>query len=295
MISCELLKEIESLQLRAKYLASDVLCGQYASLFKGVGIEIDQVREYVINDDIRHIDWKVSARTGETHVKVFREERELTLMIVLDLSASLVFGSTKRFKHEAAAELAVILSYLAIKNNDKVGLIIFSNQIEEYIPPQKGKAHIAHIARAILSFDRSKAKRGTDSGPLIDFLLRTLAKRSLVFLISDFFSFSFPKSFNTLALKHELNCVRVEDTREFQVPRGLGTVEVIDAETGESLWVDTSSSEFSENLRTISEYLRTSLEKFCRRKGIGYFRFNTEEGAMRPLIRFLARDSKRGK
>ncbi|MCX6129405.1 MAG: DUF58 domain-containing protein, partial [Proteobacteria bacterium] len=209
MLAPELISRIRRLELKAGHLASEVLAGEYKSAFKGRGWEFDEVREYQHGDDVRSIDWNVTARMGQPFVKIFREQREMTLMLLVDLSSSLYFGSGARTKHETAAELAAVLAFLAIRQKDKVGLMVFSDHIELYIPPSKGRAHVWSIIRSILSHKAQGQKTDLD-GALRTFL-QIRQRRCLSFLLSDFLAEGYEKSLQHIALRHELVCMKIED------------------------------------------------------------------------------------
>ncbi len=284
MLSAELLKQIKSLQLWAGHLANNTLVGEYSSAFKGVGMEFDEVREYIPGDDIRSIDWNVTARMNQPFIKVFREEREMTLMLMVDVSASQRFGSHERFKHELSTELAAVLAFLAIKNNDKVGLIVFSDHVEHFIPPKKGRAHVWQIIRSVLTHQGKGRK--TDLAEAVQAFLRLQKKRSQCFLISDFRMEGFDKSLRYLAKKHELICVATSDQREILLSDS-GLVRLVDAETGESMIVDSSDRRFRERLKNIERERLDQLKSFMLRNKIDFFEVTTEENVVDPLMRYL--------
>ncbi len=236
MIPPELLSRIRRLELRASHLASDLLSGEYASAFKGRGWEFDEVREYLTGDDLRSIDWNVTARMGSPYVKVFREEREMTLMLLVDVSSSLFFASQYQGKHELAAELAAVLAFLAIRHQDKVGLILFSDHVEHYIAPSKGRAHVWNIIRSVLGHQAQG--RGTDLSGALRFFMNVRKRRTLTFLLSDFWADSYRTQLKQLAQRHELVCTRILDPREQTLP-DVGAVMLEDKETGQRLVVDT--------------------------------------------------------
>lgn len=243
-IAPELLARIRRLEIKASHLASDLLQGEYASAFKGRGWEFDEVRAYQVGDDLRSIDWNVTARMGDPYVKVFREEREMTLMLLVDVSSSLYFGSQRQQKHEVAAELAAVLAFLAIRHHDKVGLLLFSDHVEHYIPPSKGRAHVWNIIRSVLGH---KAQgQGTDLGGALKFFLNVRRRRCLAFVISDFWAEAYRSPLKQLAQRHELVCARILDPRERELP-DVGAVMLEDQESGEHLLVDTRELQASWN------------------------------------------------
>lgn len=239
MISEELAKKIRILQITTRKVVNDVLAGEYGSVFRGRGMEFDEVREYMPGDDVRTIDWNVTARTGHPYVKRFVEERELTVIFLVDLSASGAFGSVKKLKNEIAAELCALLAFSAVKNNDKVGLVVFTDQVEMFIPPKKGTTHVLRVIRELLNFRPRKAK--TDIINALDYLGKVTTKRSVVFLVSDFQAEGFEKSMRVISKRHDLIAVTVVDPREVRLPN-VGLIELEDAETGELVLVDTGSA-----------------------------------------------------
>ena len=213
----EVIRRIRSIHIRTNYLANDVMAGEYESAFRGRGMEFEEVREYAFGDEIRSIDWNVTARMGHPYVKLYREERELTMMLLIDLSTSQRFGSGKRFKSELAAELAAVLAYTAIKSNDKVGLIIFTDRVEKFIPPKKGRGHVWRVIREILSF--TPARKDTEIGAALEYLNRVVNRRSITFIISDFLTSGFEKSLKIANQKHDIVAVHLSDPRENPSPR----------------------------------------------------------------------------
>ncbi|HHS12510.1 MAG TPA: DUF58 domain-containing protein, partial [bacterium] len=256
MIPREILKKVHRLEITTRGLVNDVFSGEYHSVFKGRGMEFSEVREYQVGDDIRTIDWNVTARYGKPFVKVFEEERELTVILMVDASSSGEFGSFDRMKGEIGVEICALLAFSAIKNNDKVGLIIFTDQVEKYIPPRKGKSHVLRVLRELLYF--KPEDRMTDVGGALEFLNRVARRRSVVFLVSDFLSKDFERPLRIANKKHDLVAVHLVDPRETELP-DVGYLELEDAETGERILVDTSDS----HLRRL--YAETSAEIMTRR------------------------------
>jgi uncharacterized protein (DUF58 family) len=242
----ELLKKVRRIQITTKHAVNDVFAGQYHSTFKGRGMEFDEVREYVPGDDIRSIDWNVTARTGLPHIKKFVEEREMTVMLVVDISASHLFGSGAQMKRDLAAEVAAVLAFSAIRNNDRIGLILFAEEVEKYIPPKKGTRHVLRLVREMLS--HKPQGKGTNMVPALDYLNHVSTHKNVTFLISDFmFSDNYEQLLKISARRHDLISVVIGDKREIAWPN-IGIVNWHDAETGEKMLVDTSSRKVREKL-----------------------------------------------
>lgn len=289
MLSPEILKEIRGLELRAGHLVTDALAGDYVSAFKGRGMEFDEVREYVPGDDVRAIDWNVTARMRAPFVKVFREEREQTLMLMVDVSPSQAFGTGARLKREQAAELAAILAFLAIRSNDKVGLVVFSDHVEQYFPPKKGRAHVFRIIREVLTH-RGEGRR-TDIAGALDFVVNVHSRRTTCFLISDFWAADFETSLKLAARRHDLVAVRTLDPREAKlVPAGFVTF--VDSETGAEAVVDTSDRRVRAAYEAAVKDRDERLSTLLKRTGISGFRLETGGSVTAPLIAYL-RDRER--
>ena len=271
---------------------TDVLAGEYLSVFKGSGIEFEKVREYWTGDDVRSIDWNVTARMNAPFVKEFREEREQTLMLLVDVSASLRFGSQALFKNELSAELVAILAFLAVKNKDKVGCILFSDQVELYLPPQKGKAYIWSILRSILTFEAKSHK--TDIRCALEALLRYTKRRSLCFVISDFIAEGYEQSLAHVAKKHDLICVEVSDPLEHELG-GLGFLELEDAETEECITVDTKSHSWQKAFALLQQERELNLRTQFARYGADFFPVLTNESPISALEKFLKQRERRKK
>lgn len=237
----ELARQIRFIQIYTRRVVDDILAGEYQSVFKGRGMEFDEVREYQPGDDVRLIDWNVTARSGHPFVKRYVEERELTVLLAVDISASGSFGSVRKRKSEVAAELCSLLAFSAIRNNDKVGLLLFSQQVERFIPPRKGASHVLRIIREVLGFQPQG--QGTDIGLALDYLGRVLHKRAVVFLLSDFLAADFAKPLGLLARRHDLIGISITDRRELALP-SLGLLHLVDAESGRTRLVDTADSAF---------------------------------------------------
>lgn len=284
MLPAQLLKEIKHIELKAGFIANEVLGGEYLSAFKGQGMEFDAIRTYQFGDDVRNIDWNVTARMNYPHIKVMREEREMTLMLLIDVSASQHFGSTAVFKRESAAELAAVLAFLAIRNNDRVGLILFSDCIEQYIPPAKGRSHVWHIIKSILT--PKTFNHGTDFKQILDFLMKVTHKKHMCFLISDFIAPTLPDVLANVARRHDLIAVRVCDRREAQLSES-GLLDFIDSESGECVTIDTSNNKTRAALQRAEAERQQHLQKLLHRNGIDSFTISTDGSTARPLMEFL--------
>lgn len=290
MLSPEILKEIRGLELKAGHLVNDALAGDYVSAFKGRGMEFDEVREYVPGDDVRAIDWNVTARMRDPFVKVFREEREQTIMLMVDVSPSQAFGSGNRMKREQAAELAAVLAFLAIRSNDKVGLVVFSDHVEQYFPPKKGRAHVFRIIREVLT--HRPAGRRTDIAGALDFVVNVQSRRSTCFVISDFWATDFETSLKLASRRHDLVAVRTLDPREAQLaPAGL--VSFVDSETGAEAVIDTSDKRVRAAYEKEVLQRDERLSSLLRRTGISGFRLETGSSVTAPLITFLRERERR--
>ncbi len=281
MISADLHKKIKKLELKASHLVTDILSGDYQSSFKGRGMEFDEVREYQPGDDIRAIDWNVTARTGQPHIKVFREEREMTLMIMVDVSASLFYGSGRRSKLEVAAEIAAIFAYLALRNNDKVGLLLFSDHVELLIPPRKGRSHIWRIIQSVLSHEPAGGK--TNFSVAVAHYLKLSKRKNLCVFISDFFVEDDQRSsLKQLAARHDTIAVQVADPRELQA-QGAGLVAFRDSETGILSVIDTSSSAVQKELKSEFEHRSLSLQSISRQWGFDLLQLNATDEVIDAL------------
>jgi uncharacterized protein (DUF58 family) len=284
MIPRELAKKIRYIQIYTSKAVNDTLAGEYESVFKGRGMEFEEVRGYQIGDDVRNIDWNVTARTGEPYVKIFREERELTVLFMVDLSASGSFGSVNRIKNEIAAEICALLAFSAIKNNDKVGLLLFTDRVEMFIPPAKGTTHVLRIIRELLNF--SPGRSGTDIGGGIDYIGRVTNKKSVLFLVSDFLQEGYENKIRVLAKKHDLIAVSITDPREVSMP-DCGLVELEDAETGEMLLIDTGSGAFRKQYEMLGIQRLDKLRKLFRSMDVDHIEVMTDRDYLHDLIRFF--------
>jgi len=284
MIPKELAKKIRFIQIHTSRAVNDVLAGEYHSVFKGRGMEFDEVREYAPGDDIRTIDWNVTARTGHPYVKRYVEERELTVMLVVDLSASGSFGTREKLKNEVAAELCALLAFSAIKNNDKVGLIVFTDHIELYIPPKKGVSHVLRVIRDLLNFEPRRSR--TDVTQALDFLGRVTHRRAVVFLVSDFQAAGYEKRLRIAARRHDLIAVSLTDPREAKLPVA-GLIELEDAESGECIVVDSGSAAVRRRYEALARERADKLAASLRSMGVDQIPVVTGEDYVRDLVRFF--------
>ncbi len=284
MLPKEILKKIRHIEIRTKRLVDDVFSGEYQSVFKGRGMEFAEVREYLPGDDVRSIDWNVTARMGHPYIKKFEEERELTVMFVVDASGSGRFGTTERFKSDLAAELCAILAFSATRNNDRVGLIIFTDRIEKVVPPQKGRRHVLRVIREILYSEPEGT--GTDIPTAIDYLSKVVRRHAVVFLVSDFVADGYERSLATAAKRFDLVAVEVNDPCEFELPNA-GLVDLSDPETGERLLVDTSDRRFRERFAAESARLAEERERLFGRLGVDSIAVRVGEPYVDPLEKFF--------
>lgn len=290
MIPKELIKKIRQIEIRTNRMVNDVLAGEYQSVFKGRGMEFSEVREYQHGDDIRTIDWNVTARTGRPHVKKFVEERELTVMLLVDASSSGEFGTVDRMKGEVAAELSALLAFSAIKNNDRVGLLIFTDAVEQYIPPKKGKKHVLRVIRELLYFKPKKRK--TDISGVLQYLGRVQKRRSVVFLISDFLSGDYEKALQIANGKHDVIAITITDPRELNLPK-VGFIEFQDAETGEEILIDTWSPSVRDLFSHLAVEQRDGRHQLFRSISVDSIDVQTDRPYVDPLVRFFKLRAKR--
>ncbi len=290
MIPREILKQVRRIEISTRGLVNEVFSGEYHSVFKGRGMNFAEVREYQYGDDIRSIDWNVSARAGSPFVKIFEEERELTVMLVVDVSASGDFGTTERFKAEVAVEICALLAFSAIKNNDKVGLIIFSDRIEKFVPPRKGRRHVLRVLRELL-YHRPEG-RGTDIKTALEYLTHVQRKKAVTFLVSDFQDDGFDRALAVAGRRHDVIAIRVGDEREKTLP-ALGYLELEDPETGERVTVNTSDPEFR-NLFAAGVRARAErLSRALRKSRVDVIEVQTGRPYVQPLMRFFRNRARR--
>ncbi len=284
MIPTEVMQQIRRIQIRTSHVVNDILAGQYESVFKGQGMEFKEVREYVPGDDIRMIDYNVTARTGTPHIKLLAEERELTVMLVVDASASGRFGSVDRFKNELAAELCAVLAVSAIKNHDKVGLIIFTDEVELYVPPSKGRRHVLRVIREVLYFEPKG--RGTDIPGALHFLNGVTKRRSVTFLVSDFMATDYENALRVASRRHDVIGVAVSDPREFALP-DVGLVWVRDAETDREVLVDTADKSVRERYAKAAIRRHRERDETLRRTRVDAIHVSTDKPYVDELFRFF--------
>ena len=280
MISRELVKKLKKIEIFTSRLANDQLAGSYHSVFKGRGMAFSEVRQYQPGDDVRFIDWNVSARMNDTYVKVFTEEREMTVMLLVDLSASERFGSVDKPKIETVAEVAALLAFSAIKNNDRVGLILFTDRVERYVPPKKGRSHVMRVVTEILNADPEG--EGTDLGVALDLLGGIGKRRTVAFLISDFIADQYEKPLKVVSAKHDLIPIQIVDPREDELPDvGLALIE--DLETGELVEVDTSDLDVRADYAREAQRQRAAREHLFRRLQLDHVTVSTDRDFVKPL------------
>jgi len=280
----EVLRAVRRIEIRTRRLVEESMGGEYHSVFRGRGMEFSEVREYQIGDDIRSIDWNVSARMGHPFVKKYIEERELTVFLAVDVSGSKDFGSSGRTKGELAAEVAALLAFSAIKNSDRVGAILFTGQVEKYIPPKKGKTHVLRVIREILSYE--PIDRKTDIGAALEYAMRVLSRHCVLFVISDFLSSGYEKALRIAARKYDMVAIAIEDPREETIPP-VGLLEIEDAETGERRIVDTSDRGLRQALERAARDRRAALATSLRSANVDLVRLSTGRPYDVPLIRYF--------
>ncbi len=287
----DLFKKVRKIEIKTRGLSKQIFSGEYHSVFKGRGMTFSEVREYQFGDDIRNIDWNVTARFNHPFVKIFEEERELTVMLIIDVSGSNNFGTQTQLKRELITEIAAVLSFSAIQNNDKVGVIFFSNKIEKFIPPKKGLSHILRIIRELIEF--APEENGTDIAEALRYLTNVIKKRSTAFLISDFMDEGFDKAVQIANHKHDLIAIRVTDKRETEIP-DVGLVRFKDAETGEIMTVDTGSKKFRDKLKSYSVEKMQRLDMLFSKAGVDMVKVYTGEDYVQPLMNmFKKRESRK--
>jgi uncharacterized protein (DUF58 family) len=290
METSELIKKVRKIEIRTKGLVNQIFSGEYHSVFKGRGMAFSEVREYQFGDDIRTIDWNVSARFNHPYVKVYEEERELTVMLLVDVSGSGEFGTILQMKKDIATELCAVLAFSALQNNDKVGVIFFSDIIEKFIPPKKGRTHILRIVRELLDFQPIHRKTNLAEG--LRYLTSAIKKRSIAFLISDFLDEGYDDALKIAARKHDLIGVRLFDPRESELTQ-VGLMRVIDAETGEAVWVDTSDRRVMDRYARWWRDRQEQRTKLLRRCGVDGIDIRIDQSYINPLMNFFRAREKR--
>jgi len=290
MISKELLKKVRKIEITTNRIVNDVFAGEYHSVFKGRGMEFDEVREYQMGDDIRTIDWNVTARYGHPFVKRYVEERELTVMLLVDASSSGEFGTGWQMKGELAVEICALLAFSAIKNNDKVGLIIFTDKIEKVILPKKGRKHVLRVIRELLYF--KPEHKNTDIKLALDYLNKILTRKAIAFLISDFLGSGYEMALNVANKRHDLIGITIQDPREIELPP-LGIIEFEDAETGETIVLDSYDNDIRKTFTEVSLKTHTELEVMFKKLGVDYINVMTDKPYINTLIRFFQKRARR--
>ena len=280
----ELLKKVRKIEIKTKRLSDHIFGGEYQSTFKGRGMAFSEVRQYQYGDDVRAIDWNVTARNNDTFIKVFEEERELTMMLIIDISGSNFFGSKSIFKNEYLTELAATLAFSATKNNDKVGLILFSDNVELYIPPKKGKSHVLRIIRELLEF-KSKSKK-TDINVPLKFVSNILKNKSIAFIISDFISKDYSNSLKIFSSKHDVTGIRIYDQTEAIIPN-LGVIDINDNETGQRLTVNTGSKRVRKKYAEYYNSKRMEFTENFKMSGSGIIECNTQDDYQKKLLKYF--------
>jgi uncharacterized protein (DUF58 family) len=289
METSELLKKVRKIETKTKGLSKHIFSGEYHSAFKGRGMSFSEVRDYQYGDDVRNIDWNVTARTGDPHVKVFEEERELTVMLLVDISQSSFFGTVNQLKSGIITEICALLAFSAINNNDKVGVIFFSSKVEKFIPPKKGKRHILRIIRELLNFEPEE--QGTNIGLALEYFNNVIKKRSICFILSDFISTLFESPLRIAARRHDIIGIHVNDRREQELPN-VGLIRALDAETGTTRWLDTSSkkvrADYSDWYQKHYNYFKSIFIK----SGADAVSIQTDESYVNALLKFFQKRSR---
>ena len=283
MIPTEIFKKIRLIELKTKNIVNNIMGGEYHSAFKGSGVEFSELREYIHGDDIRRIDWNVTAKTNKPYIKRYNEERQLTVVLAIDISASSYFGTKNTLKSDIMIEIASVISFSAISNNDKVGLLLFSNTIEKFIPPQKGRKHVLRVIRELLYYKPKKKRTNINIG--IDHLLKIMKRKSIVFLISDFWDDSFYKSMKIINQKHDLVNIAIHDSAEENFP-DLGLIKLEDVETKNTYWIDSNA----QNYHKINNNFKSHLNDFtdyCKKNKIDLIKIDSEIGYIDPLVKFF--------
>ncbi len=280
----DILQKVRKIEIKTRRLSDHIFSGEYHTSFKGKGMSFAEVRQYQYGDDIRAIDWNVTARYSEPFVKVFEEERELTLMLMVDISGSQDFGSSSDFKRDIVTEIAATLAFSATTNNDKIGLILFSDQIELFVPPKKGKSHILRIIRELIQF-RPKSNR-TDIGQAFEYLSKVMKKKAIVFVLSDFMTMDYDRILRIAAKRHDITGIKVYDAREMEL-NNIGYVLMQDAETGEALYVNAGDEQVRKAYRSHFEEYDTYFKNTFNRSGAGIIRTRTDESYVKKLLAYF--------
>jgi uncharacterized protein (DUF58 family) len=290
MIPQEILRKVRRIEIRTNRVVNETMAGRYHSVFRGRGMEFSEVREYQPGDDIRTIDWNVTSRMGHPYIKKYVEERELTVILAVDCSASDRFGTTSQTKGETAAEVAALIAFTAIKNNDRVGLLLFTDEVELFVPPAKGVEHVLRVVRELLIY--KPRHKGTDLALGLDKINHLVRKRAVVFLISDYLNSGYERQLRLTARRHDLIAVTLDDPREMELP-AMGLLRLTDAETGREMVVDTSRRRVREAYAAAARERHRSREQLLRRAGVDMVSIRTDEPYEQPLLQFFRRREKR--
>lgn len=280
----ELLKKVRKIEIKTRGLSQNIFAGEYHTAFKGRGMTFAEVREYQYGDDVRAIDWNVTARFGRPYIKVFEEERELTVMLLVDVSGSLEFGTTQQYKKDIITEVAATLAFSTIQNNDKVGAVFFSDKVEKFIPPKKGKKHVLHIIRELLVLEPESNK--TDIAGALKYFTNAIKKRSTAFIISDFMDNGFERTLSIANNKHDVAALQVFDIRESELP-DVGLIKLKDAETGERLWIDTGDKRLRKSYKHQWNERQLQLQKIFKQSGVDSVSMSTADDYVRALMRLF--------
>ena len=290
MSTIELLKKVRKIEIKTKGLSNHIFSGEYHTAFKGKGMAFSEVREYQPGDDVRSIDWNVTARYNSPFVKVFEEEREMTVILLIDVSGSSDFGTQTQLKREVATEIAAVLSFSAINNNDKIGVIFFSDKIEKFIPPKKGKSHILRIIRELITFESESKK--TNIEVALKYFNNVIKKRAVCFILSDFMDTNFDKSLKIARNKHDIVALRIHDEREEIIPN-VGLIKVEDSESGEMRWVDSSNKKVRTNYNNNYRVFEKELKQTLQSSGVDHIDIKTGKDYIKPLMNFFKNRGKR--
>ena len=289
MDTTELLKKVRKIEIKTKGLSKQIFSGEYHSAFKGRGMSFSEVRDYQYGDDVRNIDWNVTARTGSPHVKVFEEERELTVMLLIDVSKSSFFGSVKQTKNEINAEIAAVLAFSALNNNDKVGVLFFSNKIEKYLPPKKGTQHVLRIIRELINLEPEN--NGTNIGMALEYLNNLIKKRCICFVLSDFLTKDYEAPLKIAKRRHDVVGIHIIDPREEAIPN-VGLIRAVDSETGDTRWIDSNSKSVRENYSNWFNSHMSYFKNTFLKTGADSVTIRTNESYVNKLLEFFKRRSK---
>ena len=280
----ELLKKVRKIEIKTRGLSQNIFAGEYHTAFKGRGMTFAEVRDYQYGDDVRAIDWNVTARFGRPYIKIFEEERELTVILLVDVSGSLDFGTTNQYKKDIITEVAATLAFSTIQNNDKVGAIFFSDQVEKFIPPKKGKKHVLHIIRELLVFKPESNK--TDIAGALKYFTNAIKKRSTAFIISDFMDSGFERTLSIANNKHDIAALQVYDIREAEIPN-VGMIKIKDAETSERIWIDTSDKRLRTAYKHQWNERQLQLQKIFKQSGVDSVSMSTSDDYVRAMMKLF--------